>query len=70
MENNERKIMGLAKVGERGQIVIPKDMREMFDINPGDSILLLADIDRGIALLPYSEYMKFAKRVFEEEKKL
>ncbi len=39
------------KIGEKGQIVIPKQMREMFDINPGDMVLLLADKDRGIAIV-------------------
>lgn len=31
------------KVGEKGQIVIPKDAREMFEIHPGDTLMLLAD---------------------------
>ncbi len=39
------------KIGEKGQIVIPKNMRDMFDIKPGDSLLLLADKDRGIAIV-------------------
>ena len=39
------------KVGEKGQIVIPKPARDMFDIKPGDSLLLLADEKQGIALV-------------------
>lgn len=39
------------KIGEKGQIVIPKQMREMFDIQPGDTLLLLADKERGIAIV-------------------
>ena len=39
------------KIGEKGQIVIPKNMRDMFDIKPGDSLLLLADKERGIAIV-------------------
>lgn len=39
------------KVGPKGQIVIPKEAREMFNIQPGDNLFLLADIERGIAIL-------------------
>lgn len=35
--------MGISKVGEKGQIVIPKEVRDIFDINPGDSLIVLAD---------------------------
>ena len=34
------KFIGVAKVGEKGQIVIPKEARDMFEINPGDSVIL------------------------------
>ena len=48
---DKNKIIGLSKVGEKGQVVIPKEIRDMFNINPGDSILVLADIEKGIALV-------------------
>ena len=41
-----------ATVGEKGQIVIPKQAREIFDIKPGDTLLLLGDEQRGIAIPP------------------
>ncbi len=41
-----------ATVGEKGQIVIPKQAREIFDIRPGDTLLLLGDEKRGIAIPP------------------
>ena len=44
-------IFGTVKVGERGQIVIPKEAREIFDINPGDSLLVLGDEEQGIAIV-------------------
>ena len=45
------KYVGIAKVGEKGQIVIPKEARDMFNIKPGDSIVVLCDINQGIALV-------------------
>ena len=39
------------KVGPKGQITIPKEAREMFDIIEGDSLMVLGDINRGIALI-------------------
>lgn len=44
------KFYGMVKVGEKGQIVIPKEARDMFGIEPGDTLLLLADSKRGIAI--------------------
>ncbi len=46
------------RVGEKGQIVIPKEARDMFGIKPGDTLLLLADRQRGIAIPPKSEFEK------------
>ena len=45
------KYVGICKVGEKGQIVIPKEIRTMFDIKPGDSVIMLCDKGKGIALL-------------------
>ncbi len=42
-----KKMFGICKVGERGQIVIPKDARDMFDIKAGDSLILLGDKKKG-----------------------
>ncbi|MEA4970731.1 MAG: AbrB/MazE/SpoVT family DNA-binding domain-containing protein [Candidatus Pelethousia sp.] len=43
-------IFGTVKVGERGQIVIPKEARELFNIQPGDTLLVLGDEKRGLAI--------------------
>ena len=48
---NKNKYMGISKVGEKGQIVIPKEVRDIFDIKPGDSLIVLADAKKGIALV-------------------
>jgi AbrB family looped-hinge helix DNA binding protein len=47
---NGKYIFGVMKVGERGQIVIPKEAREQYDIKAGDSLMVLGD-QKGIAML-------------------
>lgn len=41
-------------IGPKGQIVIPKGARDLFGYKPGDQVLLLADVERGIAIMPAS----------------
>ena len=51
MQEKEGKyIFGVVKVGDKGQVVIPKEARKVYDIKPGDSLILLGD-QRGMALL-------------------
>lgn len=45
------KYVGICKVGEKGQIVIPKEARDMFGIKPGDSLIVLCDVKQGIAIV-------------------
>ncbi|MBO7616741.1 MAG: AbrB/MazE/SpoVT family DNA-binding domain-containing protein [Bacteroidales bacterium] len=47
---NGKYIFGVVKVGDRGQIVIPKEAREVYDIKAGDSLLVLGD-SKGMAVL-------------------
>ena len=47
-KGNSRRVFGTAKVGDRGQIVIPKEAREMFGIQPGDTLLILGESDTGL----------------------
>ena len=49
------------RVGEKGQIVIPKEARQMFGIEPGDTLMLLADEKRGIAIPPKTEFEKLSQ---------
>ena len=44
-------IFGTVKVGEKGQIVIPKEARQIFDIKSGDTLLVLGDEEQGIAIV-------------------
>ena len=47
---DKNKFVGICKMGEKGQIVIPKEARDMFNIKPGDYIVVLCDKNKGIAL--------------------
>ena len=49
-EENGKYIFGVVKVGDKGQIVIPRDARKVYDIKPGDTLMMLGD-EKGIALL-------------------
>ena len=53
-------------VGEKGQIVIPKQAREIFGIQAGDTLVMLADEKKGIAIPPKSAFAELMKKVFEE----
>ena len=57
-------IFGVCKVGEKGQIVIPKEAREIFNLNKGDTLLLFGDIERGIAIAKREDYLKLAEAIF------
>lgn len=45
---SKQRVFGTAKVGDRGQIVIPKEARELFGIKPGDTLLILGEEDTGL----------------------
>ena len=50
MAQPKDKYAGIARVGEKGQIVIPKGVRDLFDIHPGDTLLVLADKNQDIVI--------------------
>ena len=62
------KYVGIARVGEKGQIVIPKEARDMFDIKPGDSIVVLCDKKKGIALLKSEAFEDTIDKIMPEKK--
>ena len=61
-----RHIFGTAKVGEKGQIVIPKEARTVFGIRPGDTLLVLGDETRGIVVTRPEVMRDVAARIFDE----
>ena len=50
-------LFGTVKVGEKGQIVIPKDARDIFGIRPGDSLVVLGDEATGLALMKSGAFL-------------
>lgn len=63
-KEKSKKFMSSVKVGPKGQIVIPKEVREMFEIAPGDTLILLADSERGIAIERSSVFSKISDAIF------
>lgn len=59
-------IFGSVKVGERGQIVIPKEARDVFGIKPGDILLVLGDEARGILIVKADAMKEFALKILEK----
>ena len=57
----------MATVGEKGQIVIPKQARDLFDIKPGDSLLILGDDERGLAIPNKGMLAELNARVFADD---
>ncbi len=55
MNSKDGKFMATVKIGPKGQIVIPKEIRDMFGYKPGDMLLMLADIKQGIGIVPFDE---------------
>lgn len=56
----------MVKIGEKGQFVIPKEARELFQLQPGDEILVLGDGKKGLAILPKELQQEYIHRIFSE----
>lgn len=66
MKVQKGKYAWMIKIGEKGQFVIPKEARELFDLQPGNEILVLGDEKRGLAILPKEMQQEFITRIFSE----
>lgn len=64
MKKDAKPYMGTVKVGPKGQIVIPKEIRDMFEIEPGQSLMIMAHPKRGIAIERQSVLVKIADAIF------
>ena len=63
-EKEGKYIFGVVKVGDKGQIVIPKDARKIYDIKPGDALMMLGD-QKGIALLKTEIFQRIIDQAME-----
>lgn len=68
MKGPEGKYAWTVTVGEKGQIVIPKQARDIFGISPGDTLIILGDEKRGLAIPPKSAFDQIVSAVFETNK--
>ena len=68
-KGNAKRVFGTAKVGDRGQIVIPKEARELFNIRPGDTLLILGEEETGLIVSRPDVLSDIANQIFETVKK-
>lgn len=61
----DKYIFGVVKVGDKGQIVIPKEAREVFGIESGDSLLVLGDRTKGLAIVKTKIFESVVEDVFK-----
>ena len=66
MNVHDGKFAWMVKIGEKGQFVIPKEAREVFGFQPGEEILVLGDVERGIAMPPREMQKEFVEKLFAE----
>ena len=67
-KQNQQRVFGTAKVGDRGQIVIPKEARELFGIQPGDTLLILGEEDTGLIISRPEVLRDLATQIFDSVK--
>ncbi len=67
MKKPKGKYAWTVTVGEKGQIVIPKQAWDVFDIQPGDTLVMLGDEVKGLAIPPKRMFAQFAAAIFETE---
>ena len=69
MEVPQGKHAWMIKIGEKGQFVIPKEARDMFDFQPGQTILVLADEKRGLAIPTRADSQRIMSQIIDELQK-
>ena len=64
----KNRYMATVKVGPKGQIIVPKEVRDMFNIQPGDMLLMLADVEQGIAIQTFNTTNEMFENLFPGKK--
>ena len=67
-KGNSKRVFGTAKVGDRGQIVIPKEARDLFNIKPGDTLLILGEENKGLIVSRPDLLRDLADEIFESDR--
>ncbi len=65
--NNDERFVVSVKVGPKGQITIPVEARKMFNIAEGDTLMVMGDITRGLALVKADDVYKFLEGIFNND---
>ena len=68
-KRKQQRVFGTAKVGDRGQIVIPKEAREFFGIEPGDTLLILGKSETGLIVTKPDTLANLANQIFQTVEK-
>ena len=68
-KRRQQRVFGTAKVGDRGQIVIPKEAREFFGIEPGDTLLILGKYETGLIVTKPETLNDLATQIFQTVEK-
>ena len=68
-KGRQQRVFGTAKVGDRGQIVIPKEARELFNIRPGDTLLIIGEENKGLIVSRPELLRDLADQIFDTEEK-
>lgn len=63
--DKSRFVFGISKIGEKGQVVIPKDARDLYGIKPGDSVVVVGNADKGIVIVRADQFMKVAGDIID-----
>ena len=64
MSREDRYFLSSVKIGPKGQIIIPKEARDMFGLQPGDTLVLMVDKKKGLALQTVDKLNPLMKTVY------